>query len=59
MTLCQKNQGTAKFKQKPVTVGGRTTYRTPFQNGTDRQSYLERCLEKDRIATHILRECET
>jgi hypothetical protein len=27
-TLCQKNQGTVRFKQKPVTVGDRTTYRT-------------------------------
>jgi hypothetical protein len=49
----QKNQGTAKFKQKPVMMGEKTTYRTlslkriPFQNGTDRQSYMEKMPEKD------------
>jgi hypothetical protein len=38
-TLCQKNQGTVKTKQKLVTMGDRTTYRTlspertPFQHG--------------------------
>jgi hypothetical protein len=40
-TLCQKNQGTVKIKQKPVTMGDRTIHRTlspertPFQNGTN------------------------
>jgi hypothetical protein len=38
-TLCQKNQGTVKIKQKPVMMGDRTTHRTlslertPLQNG--------------------------
>jgi hypothetical protein len=27
-TLCQKDQGTVKIKQKPVTMGDRTTHRT-------------------------------
>jgi hypothetical protein len=51
-TLCQKNQGTVKIKQKPVMLGGRTTYRTPspertpFQNGIDRQSYLRKVTRK-------------
>jgi hypothetical protein len=37
--LCQMNQGTVKIKQKPLTMGDRTTYRTlspertPLQNG--------------------------
>jgi hypothetical protein len=41
-TLCQENKGGAKIKQKPATLGGRTTYRTlslkrtPFQTGIDR-----------------------
>jgi hypothetical protein len=40
-TLYQKNQGTVKTKQKPVTVGDRTTYgtmspeRKPLQNGVN------------------------
>jgi hypothetical protein len=39
--LCQKNEGSVKAKQRPVKVGGRTTYRTlspkraPFQIGID------------------------
>jgi hypothetical protein len=41
-TLCQKNEGSAEIKQRPVKMGGRTTYWTlppkgaPFQNGVDR-----------------------
>jgi hypothetical protein len=37
--LCQKNQGTVKIKQNPVTMGNMTTHRTlspertPLQNG--------------------------
>jgi hypothetical protein len=40
-SFCQKNQRTVQTKQKPVKVGGRTTYRTlspestPLQNGID------------------------
>jgi hypothetical protein len=47
-TLYQKNQETVKIKQKPVTVGGRTTNRilslrrTHFQNRIDGLSYCER-----------------
>jgi hypothetical protein len=39
--LCQKNEGSVKIKQRPVKMGGRTTYRTlspkraPFQIGID------------------------
>jgi hypothetical protein len=39
--LCQKNEGSVKSKQRPVKMGGRTTYRTlsptrtPFQIGID------------------------
>jgi hypothetical protein len=58
-TLCQKNKETGEFKQKPVMVGGRTTYRTLslkrtlFQNGTDRQSYLQKVPKKRWIShTH-------
>jgi hypothetical protein len=29
-TLCQKNEGAVKIKQKPATMGGRTIYRTPI-----------------------------
>jgi hypothetical protein len=56
--------GTAKFKQKPVTVGGRTTYetvspkRTPFKTGLTDSPICIRCLEKDETTTHILYECE-
>jgi hypothetical protein len=41
-TICQKNQGTVKTKQKPVTVGDRTLSpeRTPFQNEINKQSHL-------------------
>jgi hypothetical protein len=28
MTLCQKNQGIVKTKQKPITMGDKTTHRT-------------------------------
>jgi hypothetical protein len=40
--LCQKNEVSVEIKQRPVKMGGRTTYwtlppkRTPFQNGIDR-----------------------
>jgi hypothetical protein len=40
-TLCQKNQGIVKSKQKPVMMGDRITHRTlspertPLQNGID------------------------
>jgi ribonuclease HI len=40
--LCQKNEGSVKFKQRSIKMDGRTTYwalppkRTPFQNGVDR-----------------------
>jgi hypothetical protein len=40
--LCQKNEGSVKFKQRSVKMDGRTTYwtlppkMTPFQNGIDR-----------------------
>jgi hypothetical protein len=56
-TLCQKNQGTLKIKQKPVTVGGRTTYRTLSHKRTSFQTendgpICERCLETDESATH-------
>jgi hypothetical protein len=40
-TICQKDQGTLKTKQRPVAVGDRTTNgtlspeRTPVQNGID------------------------
>jgi hypothetical protein len=59
-TLCQKNQGTVKTKQKPVTVGDRTLSpeRTPLQNGIDEESHLRRGLEKAESATHILCDCE-
>jgi hypothetical protein len=39
---CQKNEGSVEIKQRPVKMGGRTTYwtlppkRTSFQNGVDR-----------------------
>jgi hypothetical protein len=45
-------------------MGGRTTYRKlspkriPFQNGTDRQSYLQKVLERNETAAHILCEGE-
>lgn len=63
--LCQKNQGTANFKQKPVTdlLTNLTTYRhlspkrTPFENGTD-SPLNKRCLEKDETTTHLLCEWE-
>jgi hypothetical protein len=32
-TLCQKNQGTVKIKQKLVTMGDRTTHRAPSLKG--------------------------
>jgi hypothetical protein len=44
--LCQNTQLTVKIKQKPVTVGVRTTYRimspkrTHFQSRIDKRSYL-------------------
>jgi hypothetical protein len=46
--LCQKNEGSVKTKQRPVKMGGRTTYRilspkrTPFQIGTDWWSHLRK-----------------
>jgi hypothetical protein len=39
--LCQKNEGSVKAEQRPVKMGGKTTYRTlspkrePFQIGID------------------------
>jgi hypothetical protein len=59
-TLCQKNQGNVKTKQKPVTIGDRTSYRilsperTSLQNGTDKCPIGKRSLENDESATHIL-----
>jgi hypothetical protein len=41
--LSQKNQGTVKIKQKPLTVGDRT----PFQMGLTNSPICEKCLEKD------------
>jgi hypothetical protein len=32
--------------------------RTPFQNDIGESPIRERCLEKDKSATHILCECE-
>jgi hypothetical protein len=40
--LCHKNKGSVEIKQRPVKMGGRTTYwtlppkRAPFQNGVNR-----------------------
>jgi hypothetical protein len=45
-TLCQKNEGSVKIKQRPVKMGGRTTYwtlppkMTPSRNGVDRRPNL-------------------
>jgi hypothetical protein len=56
--------GTAKFKQKPVTVGGRTMYRTlspkrtPFKTGLTDSTVCIRCLEEDETATHFLCKCQ-
>jgi hypothetical protein len=39
--LCQKNEGSVEVKQRPIKMGGRTTYRTlshkgePLQTGSD------------------------
>jgi hypothetical protein len=58
--ICQKNQGTVKSKQKPVTMCDRTTHRTlspertPLQMELTNSLTCERCLEKDETATHIL-----
>jgi hypothetical protein len=63
-TLCQKMQETAKFKQKQVTVGGRSAYRTlspkrtPSQNGIDKQSSVRKVPRESWLSTHILCECE-
>jgi hypothetical protein len=46
--LCQKNEGSVKTKQRPVKMGGRTTYRTLspkrtlFQIGIDWWSHLRK-----------------
>jgi hypothetical protein len=72
--LCQKNEGSVKVKQRPVKMGGRTTYRTlspkraPFQFymlyvhlfklGLTNDPICERCLEEEESATHILCDCE-
>jgi hypothetical protein len=55
-TLCQKNEGTVETKQKPVAMGDWTTYgtlspeRTPFQNGINRQSHLQKVFRERRIS---------
>jgi hypothetical protein len=55
-TLCQKNEGTDETKQKPVAMGDRTTdgtlspERTPFQNGINGQSHLQKVLRERRIS---------
>jgi hypothetical protein len=41
-TLCQKNQGTVKSKQMPVTVGDRTAYRTLSSERTPLQSEIDK-----------------
>jgi hypothetical protein len=62
--LCQKNEGSVEIKQRPIRMGGRTTYwtlppkRTPIQLGLADDPTCERCLEKDELATHILCDCE-
>jgi hypothetical protein len=46
--LSQKNRGSVEAKQRPVKMGGRTTYKTlspkraPFQIGIDRRSHLRK-----------------
>jgi hypothetical protein len=63
--FCQQNKGSVKTKQRPIKMDGRTIYRTlspkraPFQTGIDRGPTCERCLEKDKSATHILCHSET
>jgi hypothetical protein len=62
-TLCQKNNGFVKVKQRPVKMGGRTTYRTLSPNGAPFQIRVEdpiceRCLEDDESATYILCDCK-
>jgi hypothetical protein len=63
LQLRPKNSVTsAEIKQRPVKMGGRTTYRTlppqraPFQNGVDRWPNLWKVPR--RTATHILCDCE-
>jgi hypothetical protein len=56
-TVCQRDQGTIKTKQKPVTVGDRTTYwipspeRAPLRNGIDKYSHLLKVPRK-RLISH-------
>jgi hypothetical protein len=63
-TLCQKDQGTVKIEQKPVTTGDRTTQGYChlkghlFKKGLTNSPTCERCLEKDESATHIPCDCE-
>jgi hypothetical protein len=58
-TFHQKNQGSVKIKQKPVTVIGLLTGHRRlkghlFKMGLMDSSICERCLEKDESAIHIL-----
>jgi hypothetical protein len=56
-SLCQKNQGSVKIKQKPVKVGDRTTHgtlsheRTPFQSGINGKSQLRK-VPRERCISH-------
>jgi hypothetical protein len=62
--LCQKNEGSVEIKQRPIKMGGRTTYwtlppkRHLFKLGLTDNPTCERCLEEDKSATHILCDCE-
>jgi hypothetical protein len=56
--LCQKNEGSVEAKQRPVKMGGRTIHRTLSPKRTHFQSWIDRCLEEDESAAHVLCDCE-
>jgi hypothetical protein len=63
MTLCQKNQGPVKTKQKPFSVGDCTAGHDHlkghlFKMGLTNSPICGRFPEKDESATHILCDCE-
>jgi hypothetical protein len=57
--LCQKNEGTVRFKQKPVMVGGRTTFTGHCHLKWHLSKWdVRKEPRKNKTATHILCECE-